>query len=295
MLLDEMYNQFMAAIPKTLAPDISKRDVVKNIKDLYAAKGTSEGHKLFLRMMFAEEADIFYPTKYMLRVSDGNWSQRKVIRCENQPGADGSDIIGQYITGQTSGATVFVTNAIGFAQGANSITEFDVDDTTLVGTFVEGETIAADSINEKVEMKFTIQKIVSGTTINDAGILYTTGDPIDIDDTSGNGRATLQVDTTSLGKVKETITDIPGINYRVGDTITYATWELNTVDAAGFVSIIGGSILSEDSDNSDGYNDYIEVYESKGYFQSDSIYFNLYYMNRYDPFYGFVKGYLISS
>tara|TARA_Y100000590_G_scaffold205999_1_gene233531 strand:+ start:206 stop:649 length:444 start_codon:yes stop_codon:yes gene_type:complete len=46
---------------------------------------------------------------------------------------------------------------------------------------------------------------------------------------------------------------------------------------------------------SDGYNDYIEVYESKGYFQSDSIYFNLYYMNRYDPFYGFVKGYLISS
>ena len=48
--LDEFRNSFMNAIPNTLASGVSKRNLIKNIKDLYAAKGTSEGHKLFMRL-----------------------------------------------------------------------------------------------------------------------------------------------------------------------------------------------------------------------------------------------------
>ena len=75
-LLDEMQAQFMAVLPNTLASGLSKRDLMKNIKDLYTAKGTSEGHKLFLRLMFDEDVDVFYPTKYMMRLSDGNWTKK---------------------------------------------------------------------------------------------------------------------------------------------------------------------------------------------------------------------------
>ena len=47
--LDQMRDSFMTSIPSTLATNTSKRDLLKNIKDLYAAKGSSEGHKLFMR------------------------------------------------------------------------------------------------------------------------------------------------------------------------------------------------------------------------------------------------------
>ena len=256
-VLDEMFNQFMAAIPKTLASGVSKRNLIKNIKDLYTAKGTSEGHKLFLRMLFAEEADIFYPNKYMIRTSDGKWRKKTVIRCENQSGAEGGDVIGQIITGVTSGATCFVIDAIVFVQGASSITEFQIDIDSTVGTFIEGETVTGEGVTSKVEMKFTIQKIVAGSIVSNSGILYSSGETIDLDASAGNDAAVVQVGEISLGGLKEIVVDTVGSNYKVGDVLTFTTTEANTNPAEGFVSVVGGSTLLEDSDNSDGYDDFI--------------------------------------
>jgi hypothetical protein len=45
--LDQMRTSLMTAIPNSLASGVSKRDLIKNIKDLYSAKGTKEGHELF--------------------------------------------------------------------------------------------------------------------------------------------------------------------------------------------------------------------------------------------------------
>ena len=68
---------FLKVIPNTLASDVSKRNLIKNIKDLYSAKGTQEGHKLFMRLLLNETASIFYPNKNMLRISDGQWKKSK--------------------------------------------------------------------------------------------------------------------------------------------------------------------------------------------------------------------------
>ena len=46
-----MRDQFMNAIPETLATGVSKRNLIKNIKDLYGAKGTSKGHELFFKSL----------------------------------------------------------------------------------------------------------------------------------------------------------------------------------------------------------------------------------------------------
>ena len=258
-MLDEMFNQFMTAIPKTLASGTSKRDLIKNIKDLYAAKGTQEGHRLFLRMMFAEEAEISYPNKYMFRISDGKWLRKTLIRCESQPGANGADIIGEYLTGVTSGTTCFVINAITFQQGATSITEFEILKDSVVGTFIQGETLKASSLTEKVEMKFTIQKIVADTTVDSGGILYSTGDVIDLDSTIGNDRAVVQVDQTATGSIDDVIVDDVGSEYRVNDPLVFTTTGSGILSAVGFVSVVGGSPLLEDSDNSDGYDDYLNL------------------------------------
>ena len=97
--LDQFRDSFMKAIPDTLASGVSKRNLIKNIKDLYGAKGTSEGHKLFMRLFVGEQPEIFYPTEYMLRLSDGDWGTKIVLRCTPVGTVDGEEIVDQLITG----------------------------------------------------------------------------------------------------------------------------------------------------------------------------------------------------
>ena len=76
----EFKEAYMRTIPDGLAAGVDKRKLLKNIKDLYRAKGSKKGHKLFFRILLDEEVDITYPTKDMLRVSDGKWSDDTILR-----------------------------------------------------------------------------------------------------------------------------------------------------------------------------------------------------------------------
>ena len=59
--LDQLRDEFMNAIPETLATGLDKRKLIKNIRELYRAKGTNEGHKIFMRMRLDVDAEIVYP------------------------------------------------------------------------------------------------------------------------------------------------------------------------------------------------------------------------------------------
>ena len=156
--LDQLRNSFMNSIPNTLATGVSKRNLIKNIRDLYAAKGTSEGHKIFMRLFLGETPEIIYPNQYMMRNSDGNWGQEITIRVAPFIGVEGVEAVNQIVTGQTSGATAIVVNSFGFQQGTTSVTEFVLQD--VVGTFADGEVISATSTTRDVEIKFTVTSIL---------------------------------------------------------------------------------------------------------------------------------------
>ena len=106
--LDNMRNQFMNAIPETLATGVSKRNLIKNIKDLYGAKGTSKGHELFFKAFLGETPEIVYPTEFVMRTSDGEWGKKTTIRVTAAANVDGDEVINQVITGQSSDATAVV-------------------------------------------------------------------------------------------------------------------------------------------------------------------------------------------
>ena len=100
--LDNMRDQFMNAIPETLATGVSKRNLIKNIKDLYGAKGTSKGHELFFKAFLGETPQINYPTERLMRSSDGKWTQKVTIRVTAGANVTGNEIVNQVVTGQTS-------------------------------------------------------------------------------------------------------------------------------------------------------------------------------------------------
>ena len=82
--VDQFFNEFKEAflktIPKKLTAGVNERNLLKNIKDLYRAKGTRKGHELFFRILLNEDPTLYYPRQDMLRVSDGKWSEDAILR-----------------------------------------------------------------------------------------------------------------------------------------------------------------------------------------------------------------------
>ena len=252
--LDQLRESFMNAIPNDLASGIDKRNLIKNIRELYRAKGTSEGHKTFLRMIIGENSEITYPNKFMMRSSDGNWVSAIILRCSPGVNAVSTEIIGTTITGASSGATAVVSGALSTAEGGEAIVEFELNPDSIVGTFTDGETITGTSTVQDVSMTFTVRGIVTTFNVSNDGILYEVGDTVNLDTQSaiGNGEATAEVISVKRGSISDVIIDDAGTKFDVGDALTFTTTETstNTKDATGFVSVIDGSLIIDGTDSS---------------------------------------------
>ena len=153
--LEQFRKSFMNAIPSTLASGVSKRNLIKNIKDLYASKGTSEATKLFMRLFLGENPEILYPNQFMMKPSDGNFGQQIILRTAPDTGVTGDEVVDQLLTGQSSGATATVESAFGVVQGGVSISELRI--ANPVGTFTDGERVTANSTTRDVTVGFTVR------------------------------------------------------------------------------------------------------------------------------------------
>jgi len=242
--LDKMRDQFMNAIPETLATGVSKRKLIKNIRDLYSAKGTSEGHKLFFKAFLGETPEINYPTERLMRSSDGQWTVRVVLRVTAGANVLGDEAINQVIVGQTSGASAVVVSASSFSQGDFAVTEFILQ--SVEGTFIDGETVTATSNTRDVDINFVVSSQMTVSSVTNDGILNSTLDTLNVE-SLGSGVSEVVVEDILTGSVSDIIVDDVGQQYEVGDTITF-TSDSNDTDistATGIVSVVGGGILQE--------------------------------------------------
>ena len=215
--LEKFRLSFMAGIPNSLASGVSKRNLIKNIKDLYASKGTTEATKLFSRLFLGEEAQVLLPNEYMMRASDGDFRQKTILRASPNSGIVGSEIIGQVITGQSSGATGVVEGSVDFQQAGVAISELQI--ANLVGTFSDGEKFTATSTTKDLEVGFTVRPVVSSGTIVNSGILHDDNEDITME-SIGNDNAIVKVGGIKRGSVSGVEIDDVGIkattNERLG-------------------------------------------------------------------------------
>jgi len=255
--LSAFKDSFMESIPFSLTSGVSKRNLIKQIRDLYAAKGTSEGHKLFFRILLGQEATIDYPEKYMIRSSDGNWAVPIIIRCtSDKPGAVPADMVGKNITGASSGTTAQIISEYSFQQGTENIVEFTLREDTIKGTgFTISELFTGISETSDIAMQFTIQGIVTKIDVVDGGLLYDKGEIITLDSRAGNGNASAEISEISSGSISEVLVESGGTGYKVGDAIkfTNASVDTNTSSARAFVSVVGGRLSSEETTTSENF------------------------------------------
>lgn len=64
--------EFAIDIPSTLTDD---RFLISKIKEYYLAKGTDRSFQVLMSLLFGKNASVEYPSRQMLRASDGKWNQ----------------------------------------------------------------------------------------------------------------------------------------------------------------------------------------------------------------------------
>jgi len=241
--LDNFRDAFLEGVVDNLADGVDKRKLIKNVRDLYVSKGTRKGHELFFRLLLNEEPIIEYPTDQMLRVSDGSWSIRDIMRAKPVKGST-SELIGQTITGQTSGATAIVVSSVSFRESQKDVVELELDPTTITGTFQENENVFGVSTSTDQTVSFQPYSIIIGSTVSNGGAYYTADQVVNLSAT-GSQTATAKVQTVLRGIVDEIVIDDAGQNYQVGDNLTLDNSNTDGTGAAAAVAVVGGGITPE--------------------------------------------------
>ena len=243
--LDKFKAAIMESIPETVADGISKRNLMKNIRDLYETKGTEEGHKLFFRILFDEESSLIYPRENVLRISDGQWSDDFLMRVTEIGTSDYSQIVGRVITGETSEATAVVQTVIKYKEGAQLIAELNLDRTTINGEFTIGETVNAVSNELDQLIRAEVSGIVNETTVTEQGAYYKTGDKVNFE-LLGSIGVQAAVAAVGAGGIDEVHIENGGVNYTYDDEVVFNNSNTNGAGASARITILGGSFVLED-------------------------------------------------
>ena len=243
--LDNFRDAFLEGVVDNLATGVDKRRLIKNVRDLYIAKGTKKGHELFFRLLLNEEPVISFPNENMIRLSDGKWTRKKIMRVLAVSG-NATDLIGRVITGQTSQATAIPVSIVSFREADTTIIEIEIDEETQSDTFIAGETLLGTSNVTDGDVTVQLLQIVSNTNITDGGQYYTAGQTINVGSVGGSsGTASAVVDTITSGTIDEIVIDDVGTGYAVGDTINFDNTGTNGINVSAEVQVVGGAISPE--------------------------------------------------
>ena len=245
--LNNFRNEFLATLPEALDTDVNKRNLIKNIKSLYQSKGTKAGNELFFKLLFNESSETIYPREQMLRVSDGKFTSKRILRAFQVEG-ETLNLVGRKITGKASGATAIIEDVNKFSVGINTVSEFTLSadrQNSLQGNFIVGELITGTSTDDDDALiKATITGIPVSHPITNPGVLHSEGERVNI--IGGGEGAIIQTRSISAGNISEIIIDNPGIGYSIGDELVFDNTNTNGSGAAGFISIVNGGISLED-------------------------------------------------
>ena len=219
-------NKFLDGLP--LKADMVKF-IVKNILDLYRAKGTKRGIELFFGIFYQEfDIEIVYPSEKMAKISDSKWRQGVYLQMFPNDGQFTSktgkqytyyDLLSRNITGSSSNAKAavrsvnfFILNGIKTAvvyldDIKGNFTKFD-----FLYTVIGGELVNFGQTNGSLS-SFIIDSETKGQTGIEVGSVYNIKQK---DGRSGKGVVT-SVSDEITGKISYTLLD-GGYGYQLNNT-----------------------------------------------------------------------------
>lgn len=218
--LDHFFTKYMRGIPRSILSD--KRLLQKHILDVHRSKGSIEGLKLLFKLMYNVEVQVYLPQDNMLIPSSGKWVKNNFFEVEDK--AFNSFYNNKIVTGTTSGATAYVTNAAKIYLGNQVVHIFyinDIKNGPTGASFQVGEFLVYDGLNIKDATK--IKGSAVSASVNTSTENHARSDILSSNDATGEGIkfsvSTLKNPDLAKGYIEFKIKD-GGYGYAANSTIS---------------------------------------------------------------------------
>jgi hypothetical protein len=146
---EEFIDRFKAELAYNIPLDDlqDKRMFLKNLREFYLSRGSEASYKFIFKTFFNKDVEIFYPSKQMLRASDGKWKQDVSIFVKNTSTSTSLfPLSGNYINIDSNGKRLvsYVENVVQYSNDVFEIfIQRDIVKTIEVGatiSYIEDET-----------------------------------------------------------------------------------------------------------------------------------------------------------
>lgn len=218
--------------PQVLETD--RKTLYKKINDIYETKGSERSIKAYFKLLYNEEVEVFYPSKNVLRTSDGVWIEEKSVSAiagyndYEVLDLNGKEVDIRYY--ETIGSVTLIKNipvtisrvekiAYSFPQAYELVLKLPPNTTTIPGAgsqAVATATIVAGEITE--------------ITVTSGGFDYTAAPEVTVFSTSGGSGAVARA-VVSNGAVTSIVVTDGGSGYSDAST----TVQLNTENVRSFI------------------------------------------------------------
>ena len=200
--------KYLSEFPYAKAVD--KRFVIKHIMDYYRSKGTPKATELLIRMLFNEEASVYYPGDDILRASHSKYKIPKYI--EVTQSARSAGFVENQITGSQTGATAFVEGLVKKRVQGRIIDILYISN--IKGTFNTDELVSDDGLlanAPKIIGSLSSMNVTNGGRNNAVGDLFNV-----LDDTGKQGKVRVTGVEDATGRVDFELVD-GGTGYTLND------------------------------------------------------------------------------
>lgn len=278
--IDETLDQFIQyfrstylySLPQELADGINEKNLVKNIKYLYNAKGTKSSFDLLFKILFNTTVNVDYPKDRILKPSTSTYDDRKFIRLlsylpiELMKALENTVIVQRSPQDRTILATALVDGVEFVSRGG--IDFYSLQLQTVSGQFDSRFKVDVTPINSETSYKLSVFPTLTNVEINAGGTGYNIGDELVVKDLQENELLRGFVD--AIGPVN----DIRGFNYTSNFGIytnnSGFTYAIETVGGEG--ASLSPSSESVIADGPDRYLDETGKLSGRSFLQDNFYY-----------------------
>ena len=200
--------KYLSEFPYAKAVD--KRFAIKHIMDYYRSKGTPQATELLIRLLFNEEATVYYPGDDILRASDSKYKIPKYL--EVTQSARSAGFVENQITGSQTGATAFVEGLVRKRVQGRIIDILYISN--IKGTFNTDELVSDDGLltnAPKIIGSLSSMNVTNGGKNNAIGNIFDV-----VDDTGKQGKIRVTGTEDATGRVDFELVD-GGTGYTLND------------------------------------------------------------------------------
>ena len=247
--IDTTLDSFIKYFKKEVAinfpnPVVNERFLLQHMKDHYLAKGSEASFKFLFRVLFDKDVTLEYPSRQMLRASDGRWNQDVSIFARVNAGNPDA-IIGRVVDVVTPNRTIRLQI------DRRQYVEVEIDRIVLIADgiyefFIDrkffGDISPGDRIRYQDTFDATILATTSKVTIQQKGKRFRLGDLYEIKNGDGAGSILKVSGIDSVGGINSIEFVKYGINYATDFTATILPLGGQSATSAGSTALtIGGA------------------------------------------------------